>query len=186
MDPGARSGWLDNGAVRRSPGSAGRTRAAGNRCRCRGQDGRSIHAARVAVSADGKDTWLIAYQEPLSRGGGTALARGSVLKATGLPLIWRLIDHFWVPVPTAGIDERPTWSYSAAPAGGGLLLVSGPEGVEYLRDRVVETAPHPVLEWVHQLRDGTIVGRAPRSEAVYLSPGTGSARNWIKVVLSRQ
>ncbi|HEX6683392.1 MAG TPA: hypothetical protein VF062_11380 [Candidatus Limnocylindrales bacterium] len=149
------------------------------------QAGRPVFSARVTTSADGKDTWLIADQEPAPAGsGGTARARGLALKATGLPLIWRFVNLTWVPVPTSGIDERPHWSYSAASAGDGMIVVSGPEGLTYLRDRVVHSAPNPVLGWVGRLRDGTLFGQATHNEAVYLSSGTGSARDWIKVVLA--
>ena len=148
------------------------------------QQGRPVLRARVAISADGKDTWLVAEPEPLERSGGTARARGSVLKATGLPLIWLFHHHSWVPVTTAGMYENPTWSYAATPAGGGLLLVSGPDGLTFLRDRVVATAAQPVLGWVGQLRDGTLAGRAAHGNAVYVSSGTGAAREWTKVVLS--
>lgn len=149
------------------------------------QEGRPVFLARVAISADGKDTWLIAEQEPVGGGGGTLRARGSLLKATGLPLIWRLANGSWVPVSTAGIVEKPTWSYSAAPAGEGMLAVSGPDGLAYLRDVLVRLEPEPVLGWVGQLRDGALFGQAPNAEAVYLSSGKNAAGNWTKVVLSR-
>jgi hypothetical protein len=147
------------------------------------QEGRSVMGARVGVSTDG-DTWLIADPEPLNAGrDATARARGSILKATGVPLIWRLVDSSWVPVPTASVEEKPAWAYSATPAGGGLLLISGPEGLVQVRDRVVGTVREPVLGWIGQLRDGTLIGRDTRDFAVYLS--AGPAAGWTKVVLSK-
>jgi len=151
------------------------------------QDGRKLANARVVISADGKDTWLIGDQEPSSGGGGSGKMRGSVVKATGLPLIWQLLNNVWVPRPTTAIKENPTWPYSVAPAGDGLLVLVGPEGAGYFQREWDLIGGLGELDWIGQTADGTLTGRSnSNSHAVFLSTGNGRDRNWIKVMPSRQ
>ena len=149
------------------------------------QPGRPVYAARVLVSTDGQDSWLVADQDPLGVGGGTAVMRGSVLKGTGLPLVWRLSGGAWKPEPLTGVDEKPNWPYSVAPAGRGMLIISGPEAALYFGTGPLKIAGMPRLDWITLLREGTIFGQA-EAGVVYLGVGTGAERKWIKVVPSRR
>lgn len=147
------------------------------------QDDRMLFNARVVVSADGKDTWLIGQPDPTD--GVTAGPTGLVLKGTGLPVIWRFTNDAWVPVRTGTMKEDRGWPYSAAPAGDGLVLLVGPDGPGYF-----DGAWQPIkglggMAWIGQAVDGTLVGRSG-TIGVFLSAGNGRNRSWIKVVLSRQ
>ncbi|MDI1461756.1 hypothetical protein QEZ54_12300 [Catellatospora sp. KI3] len=142
------------------------------------QPGRPLFMLQVLVSADGRDTWLVGDQEPPDLGGGTALLRGSVLKQTGLPLVWRLDGADWVPVPITGVDEQLSQSYAVAPAGAGLLALGGPEAGLYLgRDGIVRVPGTPRLDWVSTLPDGTLRGSSG-SGGVLLGVGSGANREW--------
>lgn len=153
------------------------------------QPGRTVWNARVAISADGRDVWLVADQDPLdgagsggSGGGGTFATRALARKGTGLPLLWQLQAESWVPRPVTGIEEKANWPYSVAPAGGGVLAITGPEQTGYLDGGAYSPAPATLrLDWVGQLPDGTLFGRDNRPGVTYLSPGTGSTRTWSTV-----
>ncbi|MFD0595345.1 hypothetical protein ACFQZ4_25895 [Catellatospora coxensis] len=119
----------------------------------------------------------------LSAGGGTSLLRGSVLKATGLPLIWQLVDGAWRPRPIEGLREQPNQMYTVTPAGDGLLAIAGPDAVGYLAERYVEIPGTPRLDWVTALPDGTLFARQDAYGEFYLGTGTGWRRDWVKVTV---
>ncbi|WP_162907730.1 hypothetical protein [Allorhizocola rhizosphaerae] len=163
------------------------------------QEGRRVFRAQVMVSQDGADTWLLADQDPLELASGPTgvVVNNSVqaklsasvvagMKGTGLPLIWRLRDGVWVAHPTTTIKEKPNWPYSVVSAGGGVLVIAGPEGPMYFTDSPASVADLPRLDWVGQTRDGTLFARPHADQnTIYLSAGTGQARQWIRVTLSR-
>ncbi|GAA2350735.1 hypothetical protein Cme02nite_23840 [Catellatospora methionotrophica] len=146
------------------------------------QPGRKLWMLSVRVSPTG-DAWLVGEQDMMSAGGGTSLLRGSVLKATGLPLIWQLVDGAWRPRPIEGLREKPNQQYTVAPAGAGLLAVAGPDAVGYLADRYVEIPGTPRLDWVTELPDGTLFARQDQYGEFYLGSGRGWQRAWVKVTL---
>ncbi|MEU7824147.1 hypothetical protein [Catellatospora sp. NPDC049133] len=146
------------------------------------QPGRKLWMLSVRVSPTG-DVWLVGEQDMLSAGGGTSLLRGSVLKATGLPLIWQLVDGAWRARPIEGLREQPNQMYTVAPAGDGLLAIAGPEAVGYLADRYVEVPGTPRLDWVTELPDGTLFARQDVPGEFYLGTGHGWSREWVKVTL---
>jgi hypothetical protein len=147
------------------------------------QRGRALWNARVAISADGRDVWLVADQEPAGGGGGGGPATRSLArKGTGLPLLWQYRGDSWVPRPITGVEENPNWPYSVAPAGGGLLVITGPELTGYLDGGAyTPVAGAPRLDWVGQLPDGTLLGHDNQPGVTYLSPGTGAPRVWTVV-----
>lgn len=150
------------------------------------QPGRTVWNARVVISADGRDVWLVADQEPQDGvgggGGGRSAARALARKGTGLPLLWRFEAGAWLPHAITGIEEKANWPYSVAPAGGGLLVLAGPELTGYLDGGAYSPAlGAPRLDWVGQLPDGTLFGRDNRPGVTYLSPGVGPARSWSTV-----
>ncbi|GAA1419996.1 hypothetical protein GCM10009662_75600 [Catellatospora coxensis] len=146
------------------------------------QPGRKLWMLSVRVSPTG-DTWLVGEQDMLSAGGGTSLLRGSVLKATGLPLIWQLVDGAWRPRPIEGLREQPNQMYTVTPAGDGLLAIAGPDAVGYLAERYVEIPGTPRLDWVTALPDGTLFARQDAYGEFYLGTGTGWRRDWVKVTV---
>lgn len=146
------------------------------------QPGRKLWMLSVRVSPTG-DAWLVGEQDMMSAGGGTSLQRGSVLKATGLPLIWQLVDGAWRARPIEGLREQPNRMYTVAPAGDGLLAVAGPDAVGYLADRYVEIPGTPRLDWVTELADGTLFARQNTPGEFYLGTGHGWQRVWAKVTL---
>ncbi|MEV4416231.1 hypothetical protein [Catellatospora sp. NPDC049609] len=146
------------------------------------QPGRPLFAMFVRLSPGG-DAWLIGEQDPMSTGGGTSLLRGSVLKGTGLPLVWQLAGGAWTPRPIEGVREKPNFPYSVAPAGDGLLAIAGPDGTGYLADRYVEVPGTPRLDWVTVLPDGTLFARQNAEGRVYLGTGHGSAREWLDLTV---
>jgi hypothetical protein len=146
------------------------------------QAGRPVWNARVMISGDGRDTWLVADQEPLGGSGGGGRSSARALKGTGLPLLWQLQADSWVPRAVTGIEEKGGWPYSVAPAGGGLLAITGPELTGYLDGGAYSPAPGaPRLDWIGQLPDGTLYGRDSSPGVTYLSSGSGSARSWSTV-----
>lgn len=146
------------------------------------QPGRKLWMLSVRVSPTG-DVWLVGEQDMLSAGGGTSLLRGSVLKATGLPLIWQLVDGAWRARPIEGLQEKPNQMYTVAPAGDGLLAIAGPDAVGYLADRYLEIPGTPRLAWVTELADGTLFARQDTPGEFYLGTGRGWLRQWVKVTL---
>ncbi|MFC7764383.1 hypothetical protein ACFQY4_45200 [Catellatospora bangladeshensis] len=118
-----------------------------------------------------------------SLGGGTSLLGGSVLKGTGLPLVWQLTGGAWRPRPIEGIREQPNHPYSVAPAGSGLLAIAGPEGVGYLADRYVAVPGTPRLDWIGVLPDGTLFGRQNVPGRIHLGRGDGWQREWVELTL---
>ncbi len=149
------------------------------------QKGRPLFMVRVVISADGEDVWLLADQEDVgASGGGKSLMRGSVLKGTGLPLVWKLERAKWVPKPLRGIEEKPGWPYSVAPVGEGWLLVAGPGQTGYAGGEFQPVPGTPELDYAMTLRDGTIHGGVNRQGVVYLGDGQGNKRDWIKVEVS--
>ncbi|GAA1635301.1 WD40/YVTN/BNR-like repeat-containing protein [Catellatospora bangladeshensis] len=147
------------------------------------QPGRQLFALFVRVSPTG-DAWLIGEQDPMSSlGGGTSLLGGSVLKGTGLPLVWQLTGGAWRPRPIEGIREQPNHPYSVAPAGSGLLAIAGPEGVGYLADRYVAVPGTPRLDWIGVLPDGTLFGRQNVPGRIHLGRGDGWQREWVELTL---
>ncbi|MGN9911554.1 hypothetical protein ACTMTJ_28725 [Phytohabitans sp. LJ34] len=197
--------WLsgvDGGRIVTAVGSAG---GGFTRLPVPDQPGRAVWNARVVTSADGRDIWLVAGQEQADAAAAPARlaparlaparlapARlapvglvASARKGTGLPLLWRFEAGAWVPYPIRGIEEKANWPYSVAPAGGGLLVLAGPELTGYLDGGAYSPAPGaPRLDWVGQLPDGTLFGRDNRPGVTYLSPGTGPARTWSTVEVS--
>ncbi|GAA3774846.1 hypothetical protein GCM10022225_73330 [Plantactinospora mayteni] len=158
-----------------------------------GQPGGTIGNARVVTSADGRDVWLVADQEAGSsggQGGGRLPARAKARKGTGLPLLWQYqagsgAGGSWVPRPITGITAERERPYAVAPAGGGLLVITGPGVSGYLdRGAYIPTPGTPALDWVGQLPDGTLVGRDDRPGVTYLSTGHGSRREWARVEVS--
>jgi hypothetical protein len=151
------------------------------------QPGRPLYMARVVVSHDGKDVWLLGDQEDMNAtGGGKSVMRGSVLKATGLPLVWRLEGNAWVPKPIRGIEEKTGWPYSVVPVGGGALIVATMDQAGYVKDGYHQVPGMPSLDWVGLLRDGTLTGSVSQPGAVYLGEGRETDRTWIKIeVLAR-
>ncbi|MBV1852124.1 hypothetical protein [Catellatospora tritici] len=148
------------------------------------QPGRSVWSLSVLQSADRRDTWLVGMQDPPSTGGGTAVLRGSVLKATGMPLLWRLADAAWVPVPITGIEEQPNQQYTLAAAGDGLLALAGPEDGVYLGARGLVRVPGtPRLDTVWLLPDGTLRGFSSDSREILLGVGSGADREWRRISL---
>lgn len=176
--------WLsgvDGGRIVTAVGPAG---GPYRRIAVSGQRGRAVWNARVAISADGRDVWLVADQEPAGGGGGGGgyAMRGLARKGTGLPLLWRYQGEAWVPYPVTGVEEKPNQPYSVAPAGGGILVLAGPERTGYLDGGAYSPAPGaPRLDWVGQLPDGALFGRDNRPGVTYLSPGTGTPRAWTTV-----
>ena len=150
------------------------------------QPGRTVWNARVMISADGRDVWLVADQEPLGgAGGGLLPGRALARKGTGLPLLWLYEGDAWVPRPITGVEEKGTWPYSVAPAGGGVLVLAGTERTGYLDGGAYSPAPGaPKLDWVGQLPDGTVLGRDNQPGVNYFSPGTGATRTWSTVELN--
>ncbi|WP_144123258.1 hypothetical protein [Catellatospora sichuanensis] len=146
------------------------------------QPGRKLWMLSVRISPTG-DAWLVGEQDMMSSGGGTSLLRGSVLKATGLPLIWQLVDGAWRPRPIEGLREQPNAMYTVAPAGDGMLAIAGPDAVGYLADRYVEIPGTPRLDWVAELPDGTLFARQDQYGEFYLGTGRGWQREWVKVTL---
>ncbi|WP_155369156.1 hypothetical protein [Catellatospora vulcania] len=147
------------------------------------QPGRKLWMLSVRVSPTG-DVWLVGEQDMMSAsGGGTSLLRGSVLKATGLPLIWQLVDGAWRARPIEGLREQPNRMYTVAPVGDGLLAIAGPDTVGYLADRYVEIPGSPRLDWVTELPDGTLFARQDQYGEFYLGTGRGWQREWTKVTL---
>lgn len=147
------------------------------------QRGRPVWNAHVQISADGRDVWLVADQEPLGgtggAGGGRLASLGLARKGTGLPLLWRLRGETWTPLPVTGVEEKPNWPYSVAPAGGGILVLAGPERTGYLDGGAYSPAPGvPRLDWVGQLPDGTLLGRDNEPGVTHLSAGNGAPRAW--------
>lgn len=148
------------------------------------QPGRKLFMLMPRISPTG-DAWLVGEQDPMSPlGGGTSVLRGSVLKGTGLPLLWQLVDGAWRPRPIEGLKEQPNFSYSVAPAGDGLLAIAGPDGLGYLADRYVEVPGTPRLDWVGLLPDGTLFARQNAPGEVYLGTGHGWQRDWVKATLA--
>ncbi|GAA4723492.1 hypothetical protein Prum_085090 [Phytohabitans rumicis] len=150
------------------------------------QPGGTIWNARVATSADGRDVWLVADQEQASSGGQgggrLAVRHAAARKGTGLPLIWQLQGGSWVPRPITGITQERRMPYAVAPAGGGLLAITGPDVSGYLDGGAYIPSPGmPRLDWVGQLPDGTLYGRDNQPGMTYLSTGTGARRTWTAV-----
>ncbi|BCB90487.1 beta propeller repeat protein [Phytohabitans suffuscus] len=175
--------WLSGVDGGRIVTAVGRIGAGFTRLAVPEQPGRAVWNARVAVSADGEDVWLVADQEPSGgSGGGSAATRALARKGTGLPLLWQYQDGSWVPRPVTGVEEKPNWPYSVAPAGGGLLAIAGPERTGYLdRGAYLPADRAPRLDWVGQLPDGTLLGRDNRPGVNHLSHGTGASRSWATV-----
>ncbi|HCT79479.1 MAG TPA: hypothetical protein DGT23_23530 [Micromonosporaceae bacterium] len=148
------------------------------------QPGRDAIHARVDIAAG--DVWLIAEQDSVMTSSGTrGVARASVLKGTGLPLVWQLVNGAWVARPFTGIEEKPGWPYSVAPVGDGALIVAGGGQTGYFRGGFYPVLNMQNLDWVSALPDGTVLGRTNRAGTVYLGQGTGMARNWVRVEVSR-
>ena len=72
--------------------------------------------------------------------------RGSVLKGTGLPLVWKLEGEAWVARPIRGIAEKTGWPYAVAPVGGGALLVAAPDQTGYVADSFYQVPGMPNLD----------------------------------------
>lgn len=72
--------------------------------------------------------------------------------------------------------------YAVAPAGGGLLAITGPGVSGYLDGGAYRPSSNgPRLDWVGQLPDGTLFGRDNQPGVTYLSSGSGSRREWTTV-----
>jgi hypothetical protein len=146
------------------------------------QPGRPLYHARVVISHDGKDVWLLGDQEDVSAsGGGKSVMRGSVLKGTGLPLVWKLERGAWAAKPITGIEEKPGWPYAVVAVGGGALLVAAPGQTGYVADGYRHVPGMPDLHYAGLLRDGTLHGSMNQPGIVYLGEGTETSRNWIKI-----
>ncbi len=145
------------------------------------QPGRNVMLARIAVSPDGLDVWLIAEQEPPSLSG----PRSVRMKASGLPLLWRWENGAWKARPVTGVKDDPQHSYSVTPVGAGTLMLTAPIGTGYFTDRLTLVPGTPKLSWSGLLADGTVWGSGQDAGVVYLSTGSGSQRDWIRVQLSR-
>jgi hypothetical protein len=144
---------------------------------------RPIILTRLLVSADGRDTWLLAYPGPIGGSGGRR-AGAALRKETGVPDIWRLAGSGWVAVPTTGVPDKPGMPIAFAAAGGGALAVAGPGVAGYLTAAGYAPSPDtPKISTVTALSDGTLVGFDDPRRGVYLGSGSGSARGWVDVVL---
>jgi hypothetical protein len=141
-----------------------------------------ISYGSVETSPDGRDVWLIAYADNTSASG----SRSVMAKVTGLPLIWRLDGEAWSPYPVTGVKEDSRWSYTARPAGAGVLILTTPQGTGYLSGEFQLVPGTPKLGWIGVLGDGTLTGVDESTGARYLSKGIGADRDWIKVQLSRE
>jgi hypothetical protein len=151
------------------------------------QAGRPLFMARVVVSQDGEDVWLLGDQEdPSASGGGKSVMRGSVLKSTGLPLVWKLENNAWVPKPIRGIEEKPGWPYPVVPVGGGALMLAAPGLTGYVTDVFRQVPGTPNLDYVSLLRDGTVHGGINQAGVLYLSEGRDAERTWIKIEVLAQ
>jgi hypothetical protein len=119
----------------------------------------------LRASADNEDVWLLA---------GTVAPRA-------YPQIWRLDGGAWLPVEAEG---HPRDSISAAPVGGGALAVSTPSGIGLVAPgQGWRPTDWPARGLLRTLRDGSLLARDDLTGALWLGPGGGARRAWIKLEL---
>jgi hypothetical protein len=137
---------------------------------------------RMTVIAGGSDVWLVGYLG----GDSGSLGRAIPLrrKNIGMPLLWRLVADRWLPQGTVDAPRPGQDVYSVASIGGGLAAVAGPPGLFLVDAAWHQVDLFPRAEWVTTLRDGTIFAAGPTNQTYYLGIRTGSAVNWIQVVVS--
>jgi hypothetical protein len=163
-----------------------------------GFDGRVLHAvgledgkAYAVLSTDRGKTWrqvfLGAPQERLamvqimvSTGADPDVWLAGNVERFAFPHLWRFDGQGWRPVGATG---HPDGYGSVAPAGRGVLAVTGPAGSGLVEGGAYRVSDWPVAHaFLQALPDGTLVGRL--NEELYLGVGEGVERRWAKIVLN--
>ncbi|MDP9798393.1 hypothetical protein J2S43_006905 [Catenuloplanes nepalensis] len=125
--------------------------------------GDQIRGPSLSVSADGRDVWLLAGTDDVTR-------------------LWTFTAGRWLPVAARGLP--PGYGVFAIAAGGGALIVGGQWGGQGViwRGRYW---PRPDWDWLDDgselLADGTIYARS--GQRARLGVGFGAERWWTEIVL---
>jgi len=146
----------------------------------------------AAVSLDAGATWRTTRVPPpaepvsalrLEVGGGDAWLVGYAADRTLFPYLWRAgRDGEWEAVAAAG---HPSRIRAVAAIGERQLAVAGPEGVGLVGDGRYRRLDWPVGDDLRVLSDGVLMSVDPGGPdlVIWLGPGRGADRRWIRLVL---